>query len=456
MCKRIILILFISIFVLKASSQTEKVKGVLSTTDTADLIILNIYPDSFPAVSVLFKAETRKGEPVWSLTKEKMRVKENSSDCKVISLEQISKNKPVNLGIVIDHSGSMLEAEYQQYGQNANPVYFIDGNNNLRPKNYVAPIDNAKKAVKKFVTSFNSGKDYISIIGFSSTVDKILPLTQNSKQINSIVDSMQADYSTALYDAMIAGMEEIRKSDGIKVLVALTDGQDNVSISTWKDVANKAVAEQIPVYIIGLGNVNKDTLQMIAEATKGQFYFTKSSSSLDTVYLAISKKVQAFYDLTYRSSNMVSSDSTRELEISFDIDSIYLETNPAILNLPTEVVSLMKRKEREKKYLIYGSIAVATLIITGTILFTYRRKRKNQPVIKKLFPNPTNGNMTVEFFSTSGQLQIFDLKGQLVTSIQISGNEKQFNLSELPNGTYLAVIQANGQKSNAEKFIIQH
>ncbi|MBO9203244.1 MULTISPECIES: hypothetical protein [Niastella] len=48
----------------------------------------------------VFKAETRKGEPVWNLTKEKMAVKENIQLCQVVSLAQISKYKPINLGII--------------------------------------------------------------------------------------------------------------------------------------------------------------------------------------------------------------------------------------------------------------------------------------------------------------------------------------------------------------------
>ena len=59
-------------------AQNYKVKGGLSSIDTADLTILSIFPDSFPNVSVVFRAERRTGEPVWGLTKEKMKVKENN------------------------------------------------------------------------------------------------------------------------------------------------------------------------------------------------------------------------------------------------------------------------------------------------------------------------------------------------------------------------------------------
>jgi len=454
--KNIITLFLSTIFSLTVFGQSEKVKGNLSTADTADLTILNIYPDSFPNVSVVFKAETRKGEPVWNLTKEKMKVKENSQNCEVISLEQISKNKPINLGIVIDHSGSMMEDISQLYDKDGMALYTLDANfNPVLPKGYTSPIDNAKKAVKSFVTSFDSQKDFISIIGFSNTVDRKLSLTQNIEEINSIVDSMQADFSTALYDAMITSIDEIKKSNGVKILVVLTDGQDNSSKSKWNDVVDNAIKEDIPIYIIGLGNVNKDTLQLIAKSTKGQSYFTQSSSSLNTVYAAISKQVQAFYNLVYSSPNFSSADSTRQIELSFDIDSVFLVTNPATLNLPSEVLAFIEKKEKQKEYLLYGGIATAILIAAGAILFYYRRKNKDQPTIKKLFPNPSNGNINLDFVSGSGQLQIINFSGQAVKTIEINGKESQFDISDLQDGNYIAIIQANGQQSNAIKFILQ-
>ena len=450
---------FLAIFFsLSVIGQTEKVKGNLSTIDTADLTILNIYPDSFPNVSVVFKAETRKGEPVWNLTKEKMTVKENSQNCDVISLEQISKNKPINLGIVIDHSGSMQQDNSQLFDKDGNALFSFDANfQPVFPKGYIAPIDNAKSAVKTFVATFNTKKDFISVVGFSNVVDKKLPLTQNISQINSLIDSMSADFSTALYDAMITSIDEIKKANGVKVLVVLTDGQDNSSKSKWNDVVDKANKENIPIYIIGLGDVNIDTLTLIAKSTKGKFYFTQSSNSLNTVYAEISKQVQAFYNLVYNSTNFSSADSTRQIELSFDIDSIYLVTNAASSNFPTEVVEFVAKKEREKQYLLSGGIALAVLIVAGTLLFYFQRRKrnKNQPNIKNLFPNPTDGKINLDYESGTGQLQIVNLSGQVTKTIEINGTETQFDLTDLKDGNYIAVLQADGQQSNAIKFILQ-
>ncbi len=442
---------------LSVYGQTEKVKGSIASSDTADLAVLNIYPDSFPHVSVLFKAQTRKGEPVWNLTKEKMIAKENSQICEVVSLEQISKNKPINIGIVIDHSGSMLYDYKQLYDQNRMPLFSFDKDYVLKlPIGYKPPIENAKSAVKHFVSSFNSKKDFVSIIGFSTKVDKILLLTQNVKEINSIVDGMQADSSTALYDAMLAGINQLNKSKGVKVLVVLTDGMDNSSKYKWDDVVALANGQEIPIYIIGLGDVYVDTLQMITNATKGQFYNIQSGNLLDSIYAAISIQVQAFYNLVYISPNFSSADSTRQIELSFDIDKIYLVTNPSILHFPKEVLEFIASKEKEKQYLLYGGLALVVLISAGTILYRIQRKKKISPtIIRKVYPNPTTGTINLDYKSGIGKLQIVNLNGQIVKSINLTGIETQFDLTDLQNGNYIAMIYSDGGQSNGMKFIIQ-
>jgi Ca-activated chloride channel family protein len=438
----------------------QNVKGHVSTTDTADLTILNVFPDSFPNVSVIFKAETRKGEPVWNLSKDKMLVKENEDIGKVVSLEPISKNKALNLGIVIDHSGSMSMDFSKLYDKAGNPTYSFDAYGNMvYPKGYTAPIDNAKSAVKHFVKGFNFQKDLISIIGFSATVDKRLSLTQDLKRIDTTINGMQADFSTAFYDAMIAGLDEVKKGEGLKVLIALTDGQDNSSKSGWRDVVEHANSLDIPIYVIGLGDVQKDTLQQISKLTKGSFFFTESSNSLDEVYSRIRKQVQAFYELVYESPNISSADSTRKIQLSFDADSLYLVTNAAESKFPVEVLTLLEKKQKQREYILYaGGIGTVALISAGSLLIYFRRRKLSakRGTIRKLFPNPTKGKLTIEYEGPAGQLSITDVRGNTVRNINLEEGESELDFSDLGNGIYVATATSEGQVSNAMKFIIAH
>lgn len=435
--------------------QNKNVQGDIDAGDTVDLSILNIYPNSFPTISVIFKAEKRNGAPLWDLTRQQVIVKENDKSCGIVSLDQISKTKPINLGIVIDHSGSMGADYTQLYDSFNNPNFSFDKNGDIiLPKGYTTPIDNAKSAVKNFISSFNFDKDNISLIGFSSIVDLKLPLTKDLNKIHSSVDSLRADASTALYDAMISGLYELDGSNGVNVLVAITDGYDNSSNSNWLDVINKANELDIPIYIIGLGEVNTDTLLSISESTQGKFYFTKSSTSLDSIYLDISIHVQAFYNLIYNSNNLSSSDVERQVEISFDIDSIFLVSKPSNSVLPNDVILLLQQNEKEKEYLQYGGIVVAILLSTS-LVFYFRRRKQKSPYIIKIYPNPSNGIIHIKYRCNKGTLKIIDSSGKTRLSFQITGIEQEFNLSSISNGYYFAIISDGITKSNTKKLIIQ-
>lgn len=438
---RISLLLIFTIVFSTTFAQNYKVKGGLSSVDTAELTVLNIYPDSFPNVSVVFRAERRNGEPVWGLTKEKMKVAENGIPCTVISVEPISQHKPISLGIVIDHSGSMSIDMMQVYSgaMTAGPT----------------PIDNAKKAVKKFVTGFNSKKDKISVVGFSSRVDKVLPLSQDTSLINAVVDSMYADNSTALYDAMLEGISQIASKGSLRVLIVLTDGMDNASASKPEDVVQRAQNEDIPVYIIGLGMVDSGTLKYIAKKTRGQYFYTSSSSSLSSIYALISKRVQAYYDLVYTSANMSMADSTRILELSFDVDSLYLTTQPDTLQLPAEVIAHMQQKERQKQYILYGGAATAALAGVGVLLFFFVWRKKKKPAILKLYPNPSAGVVNLEYDSPAGSLLVADINGYFQMEQAIDGDKLQVDMSRLTDGEYITWIYADGQRSERVKFIIK-
>lgn len=356
----------------------NQIRGHLRTKDSIEFSIINVLPDSFPTVSIIFKGHKANGDPMWNLKKEDFSVSENGADSNVKSLTPISRNKPINIGIVIDHSQSMLEDYSLLYDKNGKELFSYDTSTFelILPKGYVAPIDNGKATTKDFANSFNFSKDFISVIGFSSTVDKILPLTNNKEKIDSIINSMQADSLTALYDAMLTGLDQLNTESGVNVLVTLTDGQNNKSKSSWNDVTEKAILLNIPIYIIGLGNVNKDTLQMIADETKGQFIYTETSKSFSEIYSQISKEIQSFYDLKYESINLSAIESKRNLKITFLPADTRSDTLMYDFELPEEVIFYLKSRAKQMDYIIGTSVVSAIALTVGTVFYK-RRRRKN-------------------------------------------------------------------------------
>jgi Ca-activated chloride channel homolog len=437
-----------------AFAQTQKVQGQISSKTAAELTILSIVPDSFPTISAVFRAETSKGEPVWNLTKEKMRVMENDEACEVISLRPIAQEKPIVMAVVIDHSGSMDPTAYFD---------FMTGNYTTSKG---SALDDAKKSAISFFKKFDFAKDYMSVIGFSSEVSQVLPASHDLRAMTKMVDKMQPDGGTALYDGIAKALEEVKKQDGLPVVVALTDGQDNASIhANASSIIDDAKKAEIPIYMIGLGDVDERSMKNIAQSTGGNYYHTKSSKKLAEVYAQISRSVQAYYELVYRSPHLENATDIADVAIYFDVDSVDLTSHSRRYVTPQAVLDLVAERkvqaeQGQQRNLIIGGTAAGLVLLSAGIVFLYFKRKKPQPTptgpkIAQLYPNPSHGLVTVVHDATIGEISITGLDGTLLRTTDVTEPQQLLDLTGLPNGTYLVSIVQGGLISNVMKVVIQ-
>ncbi|MBP5545956.1 MAG: T9SS type A sorting domain-containing protein [Bacteroidales bacterium] len=57
-----------------------------------------------------------------------------------------------------------------------------------------------------------------------------------------------------------------------------------------------------------------------------------------------------------------------------------------------------------------------------------------------VFPNPTDGTVTVRHAATDGSLTLTDLQGRTISEFKIQNSELEIDLSRLPQGTYLLTL----------------
>jgi hypothetical protein len=89
-------------------------------------------------------------------------------------------------------------------------------------------------------------------------------------------------------------------------------------------------------------------------------------------------------------------------------------------------------------------------------LFTTSTKKEEQKAVISVFPNPNNGIFSLtsqEIIEPGSQLEIFDISGRIVHSFAFDGKSSEFNLSHLPQGSYLLKIQ-NHKMEAVTKFTI--
>lgn len=453
-------LLFASLLFWSLSNQAQdNVDLNLQSKDTASLNIIGVYPNDFPKISIVFNAETNKGEPIWNLSRQQVQIFEGSSPCPIHCLKRISENESVKIGLVVDHSGSMAE-DYSQFFDKKGKFLGKYGKYGriIPPKGYISPIDNAKKAVKGFVASMNNDKDSIQVVGFSEKVDKVTPFSNDRALINKQISAMQPTSLTAFYDAVKVSLEQIKDEQGIKVVIALSDGGDNKSSSNIEEVIALAKTLDVPIYTVALGNANKEALSRISKETGGSFYYTKSSNALSEIYDNIAKKIRSIYELGYRSENLAS-EAQRDFKLVFNIDSIYLNNNDISLNLPKEVVEHLKQKEKEaaQQVYTYAGMGIAVVLLAGALVFLFRKRQSKDPknkasILLKTYPNPFKETLVVNYKikGTNPVLHLTSLNGSVILTRPLNASSTSVQLApkNLEKGTYVLTLVSDAGISN--------
>lgn len=169
--------------------------------------------------------------------------------------------KPTHVVFVLDYSGSM-------YGEG------IDELRNAME--YILTYEEAAKQNLQF-----SKKDKITIIPFSSYVlgTYYTPVGTDTSDLIYRVKSTSPNGSTALYDAIIEGLNILKNesSDYTTTIIAMTDGE--VNIGTFRSLEHKynSIGKEIPVYSITFGSADESQLLQIADLTNAKVFDGKTN-----------------------------------------------------------------------------------------------------------------------------------------------------------------------------------
>lgn len=175
-----------------------------------------------------------------------------------------NKRLPINIGLVLDRSGSMS-------GE---------------------PLEYVKKAAR-FVVDHMGPKDTFSLTVFDDQVETIVPQTPvTSKELLRIlINGIQSGGSTNLSGGFIRGCQEVMKetrSGQSNRVVLLTDGMANVGVTDPALLAAKAksVAEKgLSISAVGVGReFNEDLLIAMCEAGRGNYYYVKNADEIPAIF----------------------------------------------------------------------------------------------------------------------------------------------------------------------------
>ena len=147
---------------------------------------------------------------------------------------------------VVDE-GLPVELEFVDRDGPASIVFVIDSSSSMGNERW----KKLSAGLKKFLAKARDDNDY-SLIAFS---DEAQLLTQgvNGTELWLAFKRMTASGNTALYDAVLLGLDSLKLAkQRRRALVVLSDGQDNRSRATLKEVQRNAASRRATIYAIGV------------------------------------------------------------------------------------------------------------------------------------------------------------------------------------------------------------
>jgi Ca-activated chloride channel homolog len=186
---------------------------------------------------------------------------------------------PVTVGLVIDNSGSMAPKM---------PEVIVGATAFARLSN---PED------ELFTLAFNDSVVESGSRSFLTAAD--------GPALESQLRSMVPHGQTALYDALAAGLDRVEQSaQARKALVLMSDGGDNASRATLKDVLARARRSNVTIFSIGLfddadPDRNPGVLKSLAESTGGERFLPRSPSLLLQACTRIARELRSGYTIGF-------------------------------------------------------------------------------------------------------------------------------------------------------------
>ncbi len=196
----------------------------------------------------------------------------------------------INIVLVVDLSSSMLALDFQ-------------------PQNR---LEVAKETMRKFIAARTS--DRIGVVAFAGEALTQVPLTLDYPVVDAAVGNLQAgelDDGTAIGTAIATAANRLRVAPGrSRVMVLLTDGDNNRGSIDPRTAAQAAAAFRIKIYTIGIGtdgmapvpvgrglfglrfenrpvHIDYDLLNDIARTTNGRFFRARDADALQRIYQQI-------------------------------------------------------------------------------------------------------------------------------------------------------------------------
>jgi Ca-activated chloride channel homolog len=263
-----------------------------------------VFRSSVDEVDVFFSA-TDKGRSVTGLTPADIKVLDNNRvPDRIIGFRNESQ-LPLRLGLVIDTSDSVRgRLSFEQ-----------------------------KAAIKFLQSVLRDRRDLAFVVGVNNSVLMVQDFSSNQAVVSHAVNQLAPGGGTALWDAVAFASEKLGKVSETqpvaRVLVVVSDGEDNSSNAALKEAIASGVRNEIVVYTVSTRELTDDSpsaligdhaLKTLSEQTGGAAFVPGSLHRLGGSLADVQQVIRGRYLLTYKPANFERDGHYRSISVAAERD----------------------------------------------------------------------------------------------------------------------------------------
>jgi len=261
-----------------------------------------VFSSDVQVVNLLATVRNKNHEILRDLTKDDFQILENGRP-QTIRYFTRESDLPLTIGLMVDTSMSQVKV-----------------------------LDAERGASLRFLDEvLRENKDHVFIMQFDLTVQTRQPLTGSRRELNQALayvdtptrNQLRSQYGggTLLFDSIVDASQDImKKQQGRKALIVLSDGGENGSDATLSDAIEAAQRAETLIYTIlfsdGSYGSNPGIMQRLAKETGGGYFEVSKKLTIDQVFALIQEDLRSQYGIGFVSDRPAPVSEFRKIQLT--------------------------------------------------------------------------------------------------------------------------------------------
>lgn len=235
------------------------------------------------------------GRYVSGLTEDAFTIFDNKVKQKITFFSDT--DAPISIGILFDVSGSMSGEK----------------------------IAKARNALSRFINTSHPRDEYY-LIAFNKKAQLLMDKTRDGEAVLNKLTLVEPKNNTALYDACYLGVERVsRGTHQKKALLIISDGQDNSSRYSFKEVRRLMKESDVVIYSVGIlggrdsgsmtGIQGQAFLDELSSVTGGKSFYPNTTVEMDEIFERIALELRNQYSIGYTPDDFQPNGEWRKVKV---------------------------------------------------------------------------------------------------------------------------------------------